>query len=134
MSEETNNKKSVNEKIAIILIRGRIGMRHDMRMTADLLKLIKKNTCVVLENTLPNKGMVEKIKDYATYGLLDDSTHKLLISKRAQKDKEGKVLNIFKLHPPRGGFERKGTKQPFSNGGALGNRKDKINLLIQRMI
>ncbi len=48
-----------------------------------------------------------------------------------------KSLNIkpvFRLRPPRKGYERKGVKQPFSIGGALGNRKEKINLLISKMI
>jgi len=41
---------------------------------------------------------------------------------------------VFRLRPPRKGYERKGVKQPFSIGGALGNRKEKINLLISKMI
>lgn len=41
---------------------------------------------------------------------------------------------FFRLLPPVKGFERKGTKQPFSLGGALGYRKEKINDLIQRML
>jgi len=48
-----------------------------------------------------------------------------------------KTLNlkpVFRLRPPRKGYERKGVKQPFSIGGALGSRKEKINLLIKKMI
>ena len=41
--------------------------------------------------------------------------------------KESKMVN-------KGGFERKGTKMPFHLGGALGNRKEKINDLIRRML
>lgn len=41
---------------------------------------------------------------------------------------------FFKLAPPRGGFERKGTKQPYSMGGVLGYRKEKINDLIKKML
>lgn len=40
----------------------------------------------------------------------------------------------FKLNPPRKGFEKEGIKKPYSTGGALGYRKDKINELIGRMI
>ncbi len=40
----------------------------------------------------------------------------------------------FRLKPPLKGFERGGIKKPFSMGGVLGYRKDKINDLIQRMI
>jgi large subunit ribosomal protein L30 len=41
---------------------------------------------------------------------------------------------VFRLNPPLKGFERKGIKKPYSVGGALGNRGDKINELIGRMI
>lgn len=53
--------------------------------------------------------------------------------KKELKDLPGLKL-FFKLSPPRFGFESKGTKKPFSLGGVLGYRKDKINDLIKRML
>jgi large subunit ribosomal protein L30 len=53
----------------------------------------------------------------------------MLKEKRGAEDQK-----VFRLSPPRGGFERKGIKTPFTMGGALGNRKEKINDLIKRMI
>ena len=41
---------------------------------------------------------------------------------------------FFRLNPPVKGFDRKGIKVPFSLGGALGYRKEKINDLIKRMV
>ena len=41
---------------------------------------------------------------------------------------------IFRLRPPKKGYEREGIKKPFSVGGALGYRKDKINELLEKMI
>ena len=132
MTEE-NSKKENKKKLAIILVRGLIGMRKDARFTTELLKLSRKNTCVVVEDNKVMRGMANKIKDFVTYGELDDNTHKLLLEKRA-KTKKGKVTNVFHLSPPRKGFERNGIKQPFTKKGALGYRKEKINDLIQRMI
>jgi len=40
----------------------------------------------------------------------------------------------FRLNPPIKGFERGGIKKPFSMGGSLGYRKEKINDLIRRML
>ena len=40
----------------------------------------------------------------------------------------------YTLSPPRGGFGRKGVKTAFGKSGALGNRKEKINDLIMRML
>ena len=53
--------------------------------------------------------------------------------KKEIKDVPG-LKNFFKLCPPKGGFEKNGTKKPYSLGGVLGYRKDKINELIQRML
>ena len=49
------------------------------------------------------------------------------------KDVPG-IKVYFRLMPPVKGFERNGIKKPFSMGGALGYRKEKINELIKRMI
>jgi len=65
-------------------------------------------------------GVDEFVKDFFSF-------------KRELKDIPGVKL-FFKLCSPTGGFERKGIKTPFSMGGVLGYRKDKINDLIMRMI
>lgn len=53
--------------------------------------------------------------------------------KKELKDIPG-LKQFFRLSPPQKGFERKGIKVPYSLGGALGYRKEKINDLIKRMI
>ena len=47
---------------------------------------------------------------------------------------ELQIKPVFRLHAPSKGYERKGTKKPFSVGGALGPRGGEINKLIMRMI
>jgi large subunit ribosomal protein L30 len=120
-------------KIAIIRIRGTDDVKGEIESTMRMLKLHKKMTCSVYSKTDSLMGMLEKCKDYVTYGEIDEETYKELVEKRGQK-KEGKLVNYFHLAPPRGGFERKGIKTPFSMKGALGYRKDKINALIKKMI
>ncbi|HDN83289.1 MAG TPA: 50S ribosomal protein L30 [Candidatus Altiarchaeales archaeon] len=44
------------------------------------------------------------------------------------------LKKVFRLKPPSGGYERAGIKKPFSVGGALGYRGEKINDLLLRMI
>jgi len=127
-------EKKSDKKLAIILVRGRIGMRYNIKHTTNLLKLIKKNTCVVVSDTPVFRGMFQKVKDFTTYGTIDDETYKLLVEKRGIKDKSDNISNIFHLNPPVKGFGRKGIKKPFTNSGALGDRKEKINDLIKRMI
>ncbi len=125
-------------KIAVIRIRGNIGVKKTVKDTLDMLHLYRNNSCVILDDKLEILGMVKKAKDYITYGEIDDDVLKLLIEKRGQKskDKDGKEVmkKFFRLSPPRKGFERKGIKIGFNAGGALGYRGKKINDLIKRMI
>jgi len=120
-------------KLAIIRIRGTDDVKGEIEDTMRMLKLHKKMTCSIYPKTDALMGMLEKIKDYVTYGEIDEDTYKLLVEKRGIK-KEDKLVNYFHLAPPRGGFERKGIKTPFSMKGALGYRKEKINILIKKMI
>jgi len=63
----------------------------------------------------------------------DKFTEAFFAFKKELKDVPG-LKQFFKLSPPVKGFERKGTKKPFSLGGVLGYRKEKINELIERML
>ncbi len=113
-------------KIAIIRITGEIGLRKDVVETLNRLKLRKKYSCVVLENpTKEQLGMVKKVRDFVAFGDIDEKTYKKLVEKR-----ETKIKNFFRLHPPRGGIK---TKLHFPKG-VLGNHKEKINKLIERML
>ena len=155
------------KRIAVIRIRGSVGLKKEIIETFKLLRLYKKNYCVVIENTPYYIGMLKKIGYCATWGEINHETFRSLIEKRGKlarkksltlqylkqktdldfdmftkeffsftknlRDIPGLKL-FFKLSPPRQGFERKGIKVPFSQGGVLGYRKDKINELIMRMI
>ena len=125
-------------KIAIIRVRGTIHVRKGVNDTFDMLRLYRKNFCVVYDSTPSILGMIQKIKDHVTWGDIDDATYKLLVEKRGEKtkDKEGKEVlkGFFRLMPPRKGFGRKGIKTSFVNKGALGDRKEMINDLIRRML
>ena len=121
--------------LAAIRIRGPAKIREKIENTMIRLKITSKNHCVLIKNTPDNVGMLKKCKDYITWGTIDEETKSALIDKRAQKDGEGKIIKkYFRLHPPIGGFERKGIKKPFAIGGVLGNRKEKINDLIKKML
>lgn len=71
-------------KIAIIQVRGTIGVRPDVKKTFSLLKLIRKNSCTIRENDSVCKGMLEVVKDYVTWGEIDEGTLKLLFEKRGR--------------------------------------------------
>ncbi len=156
-----------NQRIAIIRIRGKAKVKREIESTFSLLRLYNKNTCVVVPNNKVYTGMINKLKDYITWGEIDEATFNEMLSKRGKlpgnkkltaeylKDKLKSTFEqfsrdfmdfkkelkeipglkcYFRLSPPTKGFERKGIKKPFSLGGVLGYRKDKINKLLMRMI
>ena len=126
-----------NEKIAIIRVRGLTKIKGEIADTLNMLRLYRKNFCVIVPSTPDYLGMINKAKDYITWGKIDDETEKLLFEKRGEKTKEeGKEVfkKFFRLSPPIKGFGRKGIKLPFSVGGGLGDRAEKINDIIRRMV
>ena len=149
MAEE---QKTGTGKLAIILVRGLVNIPRPVKDTLMMLRLKRKNHCVIVNNNPINIGMLKKVKDYVTWGKISDEVFKEMVEKRGEefkgreKDCKGKynyrVLEIagkkykpyFRLNPPRKGFGRKGIKNPFKMGGGLGNREDKINDLITRML
>jgi large subunit ribosomal protein L30 len=156
-----------SQRIAIIRIRGKAKIKKEIEATLSMLRLYNKNTCVIIPNTPAYLGMLNKIKDYVTWGEITEGMFKDLLTKRGKlpgkkrltpeylkektkltpeafakefmtfkkelKDVPG-LKQFFKLSPPIKGFERKGIKKPFSMGGSLGYRKEKINELLVRMI
>lgn len=154
-----------NNKLAVLLVRGIINTHPDVRMTLDLLRLRKKNACVVIDNNAINKGMLQKVKDYTTYGVIDEAFFKEMLDKRGelvgktkisdakkvdtaklakeyfsgaiklgQFEEKYNIKPFFRMAPPVGGFERKGIKMPFARGGVLGNREEKMSLLLTKML
>lgn len=137
--------------ICIIRIRGRVGLKKEINETLNRLRLRRKYTCVVLEGNKVQLGMIKKIKDFIAFGEIDDKTFGNLVEKRGQLiDKKNKVdfkkavkelekgkkyeeLNLkpfFRLHPPRKGIK---SKLHFPKG-VLGDNKNKINDLVERML
>ena len=113
--------------IAIIRIKGMIGVRVPVAETLDRLRLRRKYACVVVEENDVNLGMIKKVADAVAYGEIDEATLKELKEKRGTKHE-----NFFRLHPPRGGIDAK--KHAGVKKGVLGDNKKLINELIGRML
>jgi len=121
------------EQLAAILVRGReIGIRHEVLEALDTLRLWRKHACVILEDNKQNRGTLQKVKDLVAWGPVSADAVKELSEKRKPIMKDGKPLQVFRLHPPRGGY-RKGTKTPVGEGGDIGLHKD-ISPLLRRML
>jgi large subunit ribosomal protein L30 len=140
--------------IAVIRINGEVGVNKHVDETLNRLRLRKKYSCIVLANPRKEQlGMIKKVKDLVAFGEITSETLEKLVEARGKLvDKNKKIdfkkaakeiesgkkmeeLNLkpfFRLHPPRKGIE---SKKHFGVGkGVLGNNKDKINDLIERML
>lgn len=130
---------------AIIRVRGKSNVRKEVEDTMKMLKLNKKNSCALVPENKNYEGMIKKIKDQITWGEISkDNIQKLLEKRRKMDKKEAKKMTkelldgkrklkkSFKLSPPSKGF--KGSIKQHYPKGALGNREEKINDLLKRMI
>ncbi len=150
MSSDKNTEKKL---VCAVRIRGQTGIRGDIKKTLEMLRLYKANFCIVRDASDSVKGMLYKCKDFITYGEIDEKTYDELVKTHGEEytgrvtDSKGKIQYnkyitidgkkikpFFRLNPPRKGFERKGIKMPFNQGGALGYRGEKIADLVKRMI
>jgi len=149
---------------AVIRVRGSVGVRKDIKDTLAMLRLHRINHAVLVDETPDYKGMLQKAKDYITWGEINDGTLASMIKKRGRLPGNKKIT---KEHIKDKGYStfkelaealikgettpedlhikpvfrlqppRKGyesVKKSFKEGGSLGYRGDKINELIQRMI
>ncbi len=53
---------------AVIQVRSLINIRKDIRRTLELLRLNRVNHCIILHEDAISKGMLQKVKDYVTWG------------------------------------------------------------------
>jgi len=135
-----------------VKLRSGIDMKSDIADTLKMLRLHRKNHCVILKDSPSIRGMLQKVKDYITWGEISDEVLAKLVEKRGRKTgnlrlskeesesvvneiktsgKPSSIKPVFRLSPPSKGF--KSIKQHYPKGD-LGYRKDKINDLLKRMI
>ncbi len=141
-------------KIAIIRVRGKRNIEPKIKKTLELLRLRRPNHCIVIEDSCYTKGMLNLVKDYVTFGPINEDALLSLLSKKGKKgakrlseiltkeeikDIAKKIIagakvnefvdSVFTLKPPRKGY--RDIKRPYPKGD-LGARPD-ISSLIKRM-
>jgi len=139
IQKEIKNKTSLSPKsnankpfTAVIRISGIVGVPKDIENTLYRLRLRRKYVCVVIDtNNKSIQGLLKKVKFYVAYGEISKETQDKLIKARGEKiSGKNELKPFFRLHPPRGGIKSK-LQYPK---GVLGNNKDDINKLIERML
>lgn len=149
---------------AAIRVRGSVDVKKDFKYTLQLLRLDRVNHLVLVEEkqktmlkkvqqfitfgevneaTLEkllqkrarlagDKRIDEKFLKKHNANSFKEVAKELISGKKKLKDFE--IKPVFRLHPPKKGYERDGIKKSFHVGGALGYRAQDINKLIERMI
>ena len=154
---EDKNSSNSGKLIIIIRIGGEVKKKSNIVETLNRLRLRRKYTCTLIDsknNAL--MGMLNEVKHYVAFGEIEKEVLVKLLHKRGQLIKipnkkssdridvekiadelmNGKKLidlgikPFFRLHPPRGGIKSK-LQYPK---GVLGNNKENINKLIERML
>ena len=135
-----------NKLVAVIRIRGTIGVRRTIKETLIRMNLNRVNSLALLYGNPSNLGMIKKCNDFVTYGEINaDTLGKVLTKKGVKSSKEDvekllsgekkakEVLQLpIRLKPPRRGYED--TKTGFSRGGATGFRGEAINEILKRLV
>jgi len=138
---------------AIIRIRGQVNTKPDVKKTFELLNLKSANHMSVWPEDKDHLKMIKQVENYSTFGTISEEVLNAVVEKKGtalngeidtkkamkllsegKTMKQAGVKNCFRLSPPKKGYERKGIKKPYSTGGVLGNRKEKIDDLIEKML
>ncbi|ACS34483.1 50S ribosomal protein L30 [Thermococcus gammatolerans] len=71
-------------KLALIRLRSGIRARGEVRDTLAMLRLHRINHLVIVDDTPSYRGMIQKVKDYITWGEIDKETLVKLLRKRGR--------------------------------------------------
>jgi len=73
----------------VVRIRGTVGVPKRIEYALNLLRLKRRYWCNILPETNSVKGMLEKVKDFVTYGEIDRETLVHLLRKRLRMKGNG---------------------------------------------
>jgi 50S ribosomal protein L30P, archaeal len=69
---------------AVIRVRGQPDVNKDIQYTMGLFNLTRVNHCVVVPDNASTRGMLQMIKDYCTWGEVDQETLTAMIRTRGK--------------------------------------------------
>jgi large subunit ribosomal protein L30 len=80
---------------AVVRIRGTLKVKPNIRETLRLLRLNKVNHCVVIPESPEYKGMLQKAKDYITWGEVEAEVMESLLKERSKMDGTDEISDKF---------------------------------------
>ncbi len=80
---------------AVIRVRGRTGIKKNIADNLNMLNLTRISHAVVIPETPSYKGMLQKGKDYITWGEISEDTYKLLLAERGRLPGNKRVTDEY---------------------------------------
>ncbi|WP_094228585.1 50S ribosomal protein L30 [Methanolobus psychrotolerans] len=80
---------------ALVRVRGNVNVRGSIKDTLKMLRLHKVNHCVLLNDTPHNVGMIQKVKDYVAFGVIDAGTLAEMLSNRGKLEGDIKLTDEY---------------------------------------
>ncbi len=80
---------------AVVRVRGRTGIKRRIADTLDMLNLTRISHAVVIPETPSYDGMLQKGKDYITWGEISEDTYKVLLAERGRLPGNKKVTDEY---------------------------------------
>ncbi len=71
--------------LAVVRVRGQVNLRGEIRDTLEMMRLNRPNHCVVVPPREAYLGMLQKAKDYVTWGELEHEVLSKLLSQRGRR-------------------------------------------------
>ncbi|MFO8052094.1 MAG: 50S ribosomal protein L30 [Thermoplasmatota archaeon] len=80
---------------AVVRIRGTVKVKPNIKETMRLLRLNRTNHCILIPETPEYKGMLQKAKDYITWGEVEAGAVERLIKESARLKEAGSIDDKF---------------------------------------
>ena len=80
---------------AVIRVSGHKKVNHDVEDTMSMLRLGRVNHCVIVQQTDANKGMLQKAKDFITWGEVSEETLAKLIRVRGKLEGDKSIDDVY---------------------------------------
>ena len=80
---------------AVIRVRGQPDVNKDIRYTMGLLSLTRVNHCVVVPDNPSVRGMLQMVKDYCTWGEIDQETLSAMIRTRGRLSGDAEITDDY---------------------------------------
>lgn len=87
--------EEASECMAVVRIRGNVGTKPELADIFHQLHLNRKNHATLLSASPSNKGTLQKVKDYATFGEVTKETIELLLRERGMLQGNKKLTDEY---------------------------------------